>query len=170
MLPQDGSTGLYWLKWLIKLCMASVHLNRLNHPLVYIHCNTTPCVLQMECTLHYHAHKLVFFHTYTPIALCVLKIYVHKIATLQCHSMHFSIFALRNTPMPLLRHALCLPPVEHINQLIDIQAIFGFWTRFTLMQDTLRKHWPNIIFTIWQQKSTNEYIYIVKLVLHFIWE
>ena len=27
MLPQDGSTRLYWLKWLIKHCMASVQLN-----------------------------------------------------------------------------------------------------------------------------------------------
>ena len=27
MLTQDGSTRLYWLKWLIKICMASVQLN-----------------------------------------------------------------------------------------------------------------------------------------------
>ena len=84
----------------------------LNYSPIEIHSNATSSALQVECTLHCHSHNLVFVHIYTPIPLRGLRIFVHKIATLQCHSMHFNIFILRNihsnaTSRTCIIYALC---------------------------------------------------------------
>ena len=77
-------------------CTLGCHSMDSNHSPIELHSNTTSSALQMECTLHCHSYNLVFAHAYTPIPLRGLKIFVHEIATLQCHSMHFKIFTLKN--------------------------------------------------------------------------
>ena len=128
----------------------------------------------MECTLHCHSHNLVFVHIYTPKPLRGLRIFVHKIATLQYHSMHFNIFILRNihsnnTSRTCIIYALCwaCKLINWYKYVIFIfKTIFGFWNRINSFTRYIYiyKYQLKTIFTIWQQKSINRYVYIVKLV------
>ena len=130
-----------------------------------IHSNTTPSALQIECTLHCHSYNLVFSHAHTPTPLRGLYIFVHKIATLQCHSMHLNIFTLKNihsnaTSRTCTIYALCWA-YKFMNWSV-------FETTFILLRNILWTYWPQIKFSIWQQKSINRYVCIIKLILHYM--
>ena len=134
-----------------------------------IHSKTTSSALQMGCTFHCHSYNLVFVHAYTPIPLRVLKIFVHKIVTLQCHSVHLNIFTLRNIHSNAISRTQFIPSVEHMNELADIQANIGFWNPIYSITRYIKEHWPKIIFEIWQQKIINTYIHIVQMIF-IIWQ
>ena len=136
-----------------------------NTPIQKYTPNTTPSALQMECTLHCHSYNLVFSHAHTSTPLRGLYIFVHKIATLQCHSMHLNIFTLKNihsnaTSRTCAIYALCWA-YKFINWSV-------FETTFIILRNILWTYWPQIKFTIWQQKSINRYVCIIKLILHYM--
>ena len=80
------------------------------------HSNATSSAFQMEGTLHCHSYNLVFVHAYTTMPFRGFQIFVYKIASLQCHSMHLNLFTLRNIHSNATsRIALFMPSVEHAN-------------------------------------------------------
>ena len=119
----------------------------------------------MECTLHCHSYNLVFAHAHTPTPLRGLYIFIHKIATLQCHSMHLNIFPLKNIHSNATSRTCTIYALCWAYKLINWSV---FETTFILLRNILRTYWSQIKFTIWQQKSINRYVCIIKLILHYM--